>query len=108
MRERWQLGGNKKLIWLEKGEHRIDFDIVIPIRKGALYCMYHKRTTNPEMAAVSVKMSVDKAHEILGHPDESRLRNAAKALGWKSLTKIFLITTFNRLVKSNLHVSSKQ
>jgi len=50
MREGWQLGGNKKLIWLEKGEHRID----------SLYCMYHKRTTNPEMAAMSVKCASTK------------------------------------------------
>jgi len=46
MRKGWQLGGNKKSIWLKEGEHRIDFDIVIPTRKGALYCMYHKRTMN--------------------------------------------------------------
>jgi len=83
MRKGWQLGGNKKSIWLKEGERRIDFDIVIPTRKDALYCMYHKRTTNPEMAATSVKISVDKAHEILGHPDESRTRKVAKVLGWE-------------------------
>ena len=86
MREGWQLGGKKKSIWLKNSERRIDFDIVIPTRKVALYCMYHRRTMNPEMAAISVKMSGNKVHEIFGHPDETGARKAAKALGWE-LTK---------------------
>jgi len=43
--------------------------------------MYQKRTMNTEMTAISVTMSVDKAHEILGHLDESCTRMAAKVLG---------------------------
>ena len=111
IREGWQLGGNKKLI-----EHRIEFDIVTPTRKGTLYCMYHKRTTNPEVAAISVKMSVDKAREISGHPDESRTRKAAKALGWKlnqgALTPCRACTIAKakqkNVIKESEHVPTKE
>jgi hypothetical protein len=36
----WQMGRNKDAIWVEKDGDQIKFDIIIPMPKGALYCMY--------------------------------------------------------------------
>ena len=38
----WKLGGDAKVIWLEKDDYKIMFDIKIKTPKGALFCAYFK------------------------------------------------------------------
>ena len=81
----WSLNGDKDKISIQKGKAKLVFDIKITTSKGALYCMYLK--PDSEIACVGVgkdkpAMSVDVAHELLGHTDERRTRATAKHLGW--------------------------
>jgi hypothetical protein len=100
--EGWILSGDDNAIWLTKGDIEIKFDIIILTPKGVLYAMYHQRDT--EIAAPTAKatnqdvptamvivptrkrMSVKKAHDMLGHINEKAVRKTALALGWE-LTK---------------------
>jgi hypothetical protein len=97
--EGWILSGNSDAIWLTKGDVEIKFDIKIPTPKGVLYVMYHQRDTEiavptvtahnqdtPTVAAVTPtlkRMSVKKAHDMLGHINEKAVRKTAIALGWE-------------------------
>jgi hypothetical protein len=54
----WALGGNKTAIWIESGESRLKFDIVIPTPKGALYVMYMNQTEVVKNGEVSPKEAV--------------------------------------------------
>jgi hypothetical protein len=95
----WTLGGNADAIWLTKGDIEIKFDIKIPTPKGVLYAMYHQRNTEiaaptmttPNTGAATVeaiiptpkRMSVKKAHDMLGHINEKDVRKTATALRWE-------------------------
>ena len=84
--EGWLLGGDKTAIWLTKsGQPRLVFDIVVPTKTGAVYAMYIKRANTQEHNQVGVpetKISIQQAHDMLGHPNEDTTRKTAKALGW--------------------------
>jgi hypothetical protein len=95
----WTLGGNADAIWLTKGDVEIKFNIKIPTPKGVLYAMYHEHKTEivaPTTAApnagtatiatvilIPKRMSVKKAHDMLGHINEKAVRKTAIALGWE-------------------------
>jgi hypothetical protein len=97
--EGWILGGNADAIWLTKGDVESKFDIKIPTPKGVFYAMYHQRdteiaaptTTTPNQGATTVaaviparkRMSVKKAHDMLGHINEKAVRKTAITLGWE-------------------------
>ena len=76
--------GDETGIQIAKGDHVIDFNIVIPTPKGAVFACRFIRNT--DLAAVStegqVRMNINKAHALLGHGDENTTRQTAKALGW--------------------------
>jgi hypothetical protein len=40
----WLLIGNSEKIWIEKGEHKIVFDIQIETPEGLIFAMHHKQT----------------------------------------------------------------
>ena len=85
LKQGFKLGGDVNSIWLEKNGRRIVFDVVIPTPKGAIYCAYLKRR-NAEVASASKSnkvISVNLAHQIFGHGDESSTRKTAKALGFE-------------------------
>ena len=85
MKQGWELGRNDESIWLDKGKKRITFNIVIPTPKGAIYCAYLCRQGS-EVAATSQvqkKISVNLAHELFAHGDESSTRETAEALGFE-------------------------
>jgi hypothetical protein len=101
--EGWNLSGDSNAIWLTKGDVEIRFDIKILTPKGVLYAMYHQRHTEiaaptvvapnqetPTVMAVAPtpkRMSVKKAHDMLGHTtNEKAVGKTALALGWE-LTK---------------------
>jgi hypothetical protein len=83
LKKGWILGGDLTGIWLKLGAKTIYFDIVIPTKKGFLVAMYFRR--NREVAAAitdgpSKKMTINEAHEMLGHGNEYATRKAAKEL----------------------------
>jgi hypothetical protein len=80
----WKIDGDKEAIWIKKDGMHVQFDIVIPTPKGALYCMYFKRTSEMAMSATDqgTKLSIMKAHNLLRHCSEDMTRMAAKKMGW--------------------------
>ena len=90
-RQGWRIAdGDSNRIVLQKGESKIVFDIVIRVGQGAIYACRHVRTGSEEVGAASigtsgtgVRMSVGKAHELLGHFGEDDVRATAKRLGWE-------------------------
>ena len=62
----WHLFGNKDKIWMEKGEHKVTFDVKIPIPKGAVFAIHVKRANSKEMENIAIdikKMTIQQAHE---------------------------------------------
>lgn len=77
----WNLGGNKNQgIWITKGDQKINFDIKISTKQGAIYCMYFKHKNEVGVAATKTKMNIVKIHGLLGHGHEASNRRTAKAL----------------------------
>ena len=77
--------GDKTLIRVENEMGgRIDFDIVVPTEKGAIYACKFLHCV--EVAAGSVTMpmrlNINRAHCLLGHRNEDSVRKTAKELGW--------------------------
>ena len=82
----WTMRGDKESITLQKGNSKVKFDIKISTPKGALFCMYMEPESEVAGAAIQkVKsgISINMAHDILGHADERRTRATAQHLGWK-------------------------
>ena len=90
MRRGWKMYGTDNAIVLKKGEHEIVFDIVVETAKGAIYACRFMREgcDSDEITAVSTtsasgtKMSLKKAHSLLGHINIDATRAIAKVLGW--------------------------
>ena len=101
MEEGHKVSGNKKDgLSVEKGGRSINFDIRVETPKGVLWCAYIRRSESKgEVAAgmsddkgdnqlnenvkpnPAIKMSIDRAHAILGHSSEAKTRETAAALG---------------------------
>ena len=82
----WQLHGTKNYLKLVKGKTEIKFDIKIKTKEGCIFAVYIETDKCGEMSNVQtdtgIRINPDKAHDILGHMDENRTRQAAKHLGW--------------------------
>lgn len=63
----------------------IVFDIVIKTQRGAIYATRFARDAEVSVASTDfgAKMSIQRAHALLGHGDEESTRQTAKELGWK-------------------------
>lgn len=88
MQKGWKLQGDKKAITMTKNGMSINFDIVIPTTKGALYCACFKRKrANGEVHGAALgegtEMNINRAHTLLGHKSEDSTRKTAKQLGWR-------------------------
>ncbi len=102
MLEGFELGGNAEELTLKKGNCVLRFDTVLHTRHGALYCSVFKRRTQEEQITnpcVSVgrecgggkkgaetkksilKMSIQRAHDCLGHLSKDITRKMAGILG---------------------------
>ena len=62
----------------------INFDIVVPTAKGAVYvCKFVQETevvtANTDVGAC---MNINTAHCLLGHRNEDSVRKTAKEMGW--------------------------
>jgi hypothetical protein len=77
--------GDESLIRIEnrKGEV-IDFDIVVPIEKGAIYACKFVRTVEVTTASAerTMKVNINMAHCLLGHRNEDSVQKPAKESGW--------------------------
>ena len=84
----WELKGNSQAIWIEKGVHKVVFDIKIKTPKGAIFAVYFKRDLGEggEVAAVMAdqkkKISADVAHGLMGHMNDEDGRKAITHLGF--------------------------
>jgi hypothetical protein len=78
----WKLIGEKHKLMLKKGSDEINFDIAIPTPKGVTHATYIKRDTEFNGAMIDQKISIQQAHDKLGHCGEDITRRAAKELGW--------------------------
>jgi hypothetical protein len=70
---------------LQKGEHEVCFDICIPTPKGMIFAMYFKREVEVAAAATEkpLKMTMQQAHDRLGHCNKDLTRSMAKQLNWE-------------------------
>jgi hypothetical protein len=79
----WLLHGDRDKFWLEKNGNKVVFDIVVQTPKGAVYCMYFKRTAEGAEvggAMVESKMTMNCAHDVLPHHGTEReIRRMAQA-----------------------------
>ncbi len=62
----------------------INFDIVIPTARGAIFACRFVRDADVCAASTDVgtKLNIQRAHELLGHGDEESTRKTAQELGW--------------------------
>ena len=77
--------GDDTLIRIENGKGgTIDFDIVVPTEKGALYACKFVRSV--EMAGASIgkamRLNINMAHCLLGHQNKDSVHKTARELGW--------------------------
>eukprot|EP00536_Pseudo-nitzschia_multiseries_P007362 jgi/Psemu1/17822/gm1.17822_g len=93
----WVATGSNKIDWpLQKGSNKVNFDIQIPTYTSCVWVGYFQRIADngQDIGAVTVtvtattttskgtKMSITKAHQLLGHMDEEKTQKTAAALGW--------------------------
>jgi hypothetical protein len=79
----WILGGNDKCIWIEKGQRKVVFDMMIPTPRGVIHAMYFNRGTEVSGTATDkTTMTIQQAHERVGHPSKDATRKTAKELNW--------------------------
>ena len=91
MNDGWKLHGDKDKIWITKGQHKVVFDIKIPTKHGAVYCMYFERDI-PEPTAASltnnndptpkVSLTNERAHDLFVHVNQDKVRETCKYLNW--------------------------
>ena len=71
---------------MTKGYSKVMLYIVINTPSGSLFCAYFKRNSEKLAADIDVtnpKISIQLAHDILGHMGKERTRLAEKVLGYE-------------------------
>ena len=80
--EGWELGRDKRSIWLEKEKSKIKFDIILITQKGIIFCIYFKCTLSvTEISAVVVRINNGKARDLLGYCNRRVTKETVAALG---------------------------
>jgi hypothetical protein len=77
--------GNDSLIRIDNGKKEvINFDIVMPTEKGAIYACKFACTVEVATASTEnlMKVNINMAHCFLGHQNEDSVCKTAKELGW--------------------------
>ena len=72
-KEGWKINWNDKAVWLTKGSRKVFFDMVIKNPKGGFFCAYLKinsEEVEEYLDGMKPNISIQLAHEILGHMDE--------------------------------------
>lgn len=81
----WIPGGNAKAFWISKGRHQIKFDIKISTPEGCVFAIYIQRKES-EMGGMAISnkiISMQLAHDQLGHMSEKATNDAVEHLGLK-------------------------
>jgi hypothetical protein len=79
IQDRWNLKGNSGMVWVEKNNMKLKFDIKITTASGIVYCMYVQRNT--KLANPAVFYNLTEAHECLGHSHKDATRATSKSIG---------------------------
>ncbi len=77
--------GDKSLIRIENGKGGvINFDIVVPTAKGAVYVSKFVQGVEIALActATCTRMKINMAHCLLSHRNEDSVRKTVKQMGW--------------------------
>jgi hypothetical protein len=82
----WKIvSGNEYPIHIENGKGDvIDFNIVVPTEKGAIYTCKYFRTMEIATASTEnmMKLNINMAHCLVGHWNKDSMRITAWELGW--------------------------
>ena len=82
----YKLGNEGRAITLKRGKDKIVFDKEVKTKDGYVCAIKMHFDTGVEMAAPALKdgsVNVNRFHELLGHPSESKTRAVAKYYGVK-------------------------
>ena len=89
----WILGGNMNSTWITKGKAKLVFDIVIPTRKGAVYCMYFRRDRSDVAGAATdpkpVKLTVQEVTIDSGIVMKKRRGRRRKSMAMRSRAGVY-------------------
>jgi hypothetical protein len=87
MTKGWVMGNDAESIWITKGHNKVTLDLKIPTPTGMIYAMYFSRDT--EIAGTTqdktnklMAMTIQQAHERLGHGNEDAAQKTAAVLNW--------------------------
>ena len=85
----YKVSGDHNGMTFTKGDHKLKFNMKVKSPDGMLLCARLTRTANEVGGVASTApnkptktVSIQRAHEELGHMDEEATRKAAKQLGW--------------------------
>jgi hypothetical protein len=87
----WTLHGDKQATWIMKGENKIVFNIRIRTSEGLVFAVNINRKVAEEVNAVGTdqkkkmvkKITVQHAHDTLGHVNDKMCRKICATLGWE-------------------------
>ncbi len=87
MTKGWVMGNDTESIWITKGHNKVTFDLKIPTPTGMIYAMYFSRDTEiagtiQDKTIKPMTMTIQQAHERLGHGSEVATRRTAAVLNW--------------------------
>jgi len=82
----WEITrGDSAGIIVKKGNCEVAFDILIPTRRSVIFaCRFvrYQDSASVSLTGIGAKMSIGRAHGLLGHGSEESTRQTAKELGW--------------------------
>ena len=87
LKQGFELYGNKTALTLTKDKHVLKFDITVDTPKGMIFAMYFKPQKQEMAGTVTdskpMKLTIQQAHDRLGHCSEDATRKTAKYRGWE-------------------------
>jgi hypothetical protein len=75
--------GTKEGYVFTKGDQKFVFDLAYHTKEGVIFAMKMKRLDKETGLTMPISITVQEAHERLGHCDEAKTRAIAKQLGWQ-------------------------
>jgi hypothetical protein len=78
----WEVSGNKSGYVITKNGVQLVFDIAVQMPSTTLWAMYLKRS-GTVVGTETGAMTIDQAHNKLGHCNDDMCRKIAKDFGWK-------------------------
>ena len=80
----WSFKGDSEGFMMTKGDQKLEFDIRVPTKLSFVYAICLKRVQEIGVPALAEghKLTVTKAHELLGHCSMSAAKKASELMGW--------------------------